>query len=411
MQETDFAFYVGVDWGATSHQVCILDASGAVRAEKAVSHSGAAVQALCQRLLQLAPAGQVAVAIESPSSPVTDSLLECGLTVFSVNPKQLDRFRDRFYPSGAKDDRRDSFVLATSLRTDRRCFRRLSPQDPPLLELRALMRLDQTLKADLRAYCNRLREALLLTFPQILELSPAVDEPWIWALLEKAPSPPAAARLSLAKLRSLLERHRIRRITPDELRAKLRQPALPVPQASFDRCAVLLGRLLPLVAQIALQQRENASSIAAALEQLSRPAIGEQKGQPRDAAILLSLPGVGPVVAATLLAEAAEPLRLRDYHALRALAGVAPVTRQSGKSCVAIMRRACNHALREALYHWSRVSAMRDPRAQAVYARLRAKGHSHGRALRGLADRQLRLLCAMLRAQQVYDPLRVRLAA
>ena len=43
----------------------------------------------------------------------------------AINPKQMDRFRDRFTASGAKDDRRDARVLADSLRTDRRSFRQL----------------------------------------------------------------------------------------------------------------------------------------------------------------------------------------------------------------------------------------------------------------------------------------------
>src|SRR6185437_14786092 len=189
MAESEIAFHVGVDWGAENHQVCILNASsGATVEEIKVAHQGAAMRALCQRLLQLAPADRVAVAIESPASPATEPLLGCGVAVFALNPKQLDRFRDRHFPAGSKDDRRDAFVLAASLRTDRHCFRRLEPEEPALLELRELARLDQTLKADLRAYCNRLRDCLLLTFPQILELSAAADEAWIWALLEAAPS-------------------------------------------------------------------------------------------------------------------------------------------------------------------------------------------------------------------------------
>jgi len=409
MQEPEFAFFVGVDWGAETHQVCILDASGRPVAERVVPHRGDAVGALCSQLLALAPGGGVAVAIESPSSPVTEPLLECGLTVYSLNPKQLDRFRDRHFPAGAKDDRRDSFVLAVSLRTDRSCFRRLDPESPAVLDLRALVRLDRTLKTDLQAYCNRLRDMLLLTFPLMLELSPNVDEPWVWSLLERAPSAPAAARLSLAKLRSLLLHHRIRRISPEDLYRHLRQPVLPLPAASFERSARLVLNLLPLIRALAAQQQENAAALKAALDTLAVPE--PKNGQHRDAAILLSLPGVGTMVAATMLAEAAGPLRERDYHALRAFSGVAPITRQSGKTRLVARRYACNHTVREAVYHWTRISTIHDPHAKAHYARLRAKGHTHGRALRGLADRQLRMLCAMLRQQQLYQPDRRRLAA
>ena len=84
-----------------------------------------------------------------------------------------------------------------------------------------------------------------------------------------------------------------------------------------------------------------------------------QKSKQRDVTILRSLPGVGRIVLATLLGEAAEPLRKRDYHALRPLSGVAPVTRRSGKRCV-VVRQACHLRLRNAVYHWARVAIQHD---------------------------------------------------
>ena len=64
-----------------------------------------------------------AAAIEKPHGPEVDALPERGIAVFALNPKQLDRFRHRFSPAGAKDDRRDALVPAGSLATDRKAFR------------------------------------------------------------------------------------------------------------------------------------------------------------------------------------------------------------------------------------------------------------------------------------------------
>jgi len=404
--DNNFAFFVGVDWGSTSHQICVLDAAGQPAAEFSATHGGDGLRGLCQRLLALAPAASaIAVAIESPSSPATEPLLQAGLAVFSLNPKQLDRFRDRYFPAGSKDDRRDAFVLATSLRTDPPCFRRLQPEDPRLGELRALSRMHQTFKLDLVAYCNRLRDLLVAAWPELLSLCPAANEAWLWRLLEFAPSAPQGARLSLARLRSLLTRHRIRRFSPEELQKLLRQPALPLPASSFQRSAVQVQALLPVLLSLDAQQRQTMAMLENLLGQLAGEDAPEGPSCPhRDVNVLLSLPGVGTVVGAAMLAEAHEALSRRDYHALRAHAGVAPVTRQSGKSCSASMRRACNHALRNAVYHWSRVSTIYDPRSKAHYAELRQRGHSHGRALRGVADRLLKMLCSMLRSQTVFEP-------
>jgi transposase IS116/IS110/IS902 family protein len=125
---------------------------------------------------------------------------------------------------------------------------------------------------------------------------------------------------------------------------------------------------------------------------------------PSDAAILRSLPGVGTVTLATLLTEAADPLARRDYAALRTLSGVAPVTKRSGKSCVVVMRYAAQIRLRNAVFHWARTAVQNDPKCRARYEALRARGHSYGRALRGVADRLLGVACVLLRRQVPFDP-------
>ena len=90
---------------------------------------------------------------------------------------------------------------------------------------------------------------------------------------------------------------------------------------------------------------------------------------------------------------------------LRAHTGAAPVTKRSGKRAFFVhMRYACKRRLRQAVYHWSRTSLQHDAAARAYYDRVRARGHSHARALRSVADRWLRILVAMLRSGTLYDP-------
>ncbi len=71
---------------------------------------------------------------------------------------------------------------------------------------------------------------------------------------------------------------------------------------------------------------------------------------------------------------------------------------------VVSMRYGCNMRLRNALYHWARTSVQKDAAAKKHYAALRKAGHSHGRATRGVADRWLAVLMAMLKAGTLYDP-------
>src|SRR4051794_31056161 len=183
----------------------------------------------------------------------------------------------------------------------------------------------------------------------------------------------------------------------------LRQPAIRV-AAGVTEAAVL--HLRSLVARLRLANREvrraerKLDELCVALTR-SETAAGDG---PHDAALPASLPGVGRSTLATLLTEAAGPLARRDCAALRTLSGVAPVTKRSGKSCVVVMRQAAQARLRQAVFHWARVAVQNDPRSRSRYQALRARGHSYGRALRGVADRLLAVACVLLRRRVLFDP-------
>ncbi len=82
---------------------------------------------------------------------------------------------------------------------------------------------------------------------------------------------------------------------------------------------------------------------------------------------------------------------------------MAPVTKRSGKTRVVVMRYAAQVRLRQAVFHWARVAILHDPKSRSRYDALRARGHSYGRALRGVADRLLGVACVLLRQQILFD--------
>jgi transposase len=205
--ESDYRIYVGIDWASEAHRACVLDRERLIVAERSFAHAGNAVAEFAQWLRELtADSQQVAVAIEVPRGAVVETLVERGFHVYAINPKQLDRFRDRYSVSGAKDDRRDAFVLADSLRTDQTCFRRVSLDDPLVIQLRELSRADEELQREANQLANRLREQLHRFYVQTLKLCPSADEPWLWTLLELAPSPSIAQRLRPMRVERLLRR-------------------------------------------------------------------------------------------------------------------------------------------------------------------------------------------------------------
>jgi transposase len=406
LHEVTCRLFVGVDWGTELHQVCILDPNGQIVEERKVPHSATAVADFLDWLSTIAPEpASAGIAIEIPHGALVEELLARNFCVFSINPKQLDRFRDRYFPAGAKDDRKDALVLAHSLRTDAPCFRAVRAGDPVVVRLRELTRLDEDLNLCFQRHCCQLRQLLHRYFHHFLQLSPTADEPWVWALLELAPTPAKAAKLTISRIEKVLRQCHIRRIDAQQIQTALRGPTFSLAPGTIEAASEHTLMLLPHLRLLHQQRLALAHRIDRILDELGT-ATEEPAKQPRDVEVILSLPGVGRLVTANLLAEAASFLAERDYQGLRAYAGVAPVTRQSGKKATVLMRYGCNLRLRNALYHWSRVSMQHDPRSREHYHQLRSKGHSHGRALRGLADRLLALLCAMLRSQTLYDPTR-----
>ena len=225
----DQALFAGVDWGSESHQVCRLDAGGAVAGERAFRHDGAGLAALCDRLVSLAGGSRaVAVAIEVPHGPVVDVLLDRGFAVHAISPNQLDRLRDRISVAGAKDDRRDARIAAAGLRTDPHLFRQVTAGDPRVVELREWSRLAEELQQERMRLANRIRQQLWRYYPQLLELGEEVTAEWILALWTMVPTPAKAAQLREATVGRLLARHRIRRLDAAGVLGVLRQPAITV---------------------------------------------------------------------------------------------------------------------------------------------------------------------------------------
>lgn len=406
-------WFAGVDWASEKHDVWLTDNDGKHIGKHTFPHTGDGLAELCAWLINKTKAAPdlVHVAIETPHGPVVETLLDRGFNVYAINPKQLDRFRDRFTMAGAKDDSRDAETLASSLRTDRKAFRKLSIGDAIHLELREWSRIAEELTREKNRLTNRMREQLWRYYPQILEFGSDVAEAWILDLWEAAPTPAKAARIRKATVDKILKDNRIRRIDGDAVLAVLKKQAVIVAPGVSEAAQAHIRVLAEHIRFIDRKLKEAHRQLDRLCATLSEPAAqadGDnepgQKQEQRDAVILNSIPGVGRSILAVLLAEAFDPLQRRDYHALRALSGVAPVTRRSGKSRIVIRRQACHPRLRNAVFQWARVAVQHDSTSRAKYDALRARGHSHARALRSVADRLLNVACALLKKCSLFDP-------
>lgn len=388
----DFKVFVGVDWATQTHQVCALDEKGDVIRERAFEHSGAG---LAQMADWIAEAGggspsEVGVGIEVPRGTVVETLLERGFVVHAINPKQMDRFRDRHSVSGAKDDRRDARVIASALRTDPKDFRRVVVDEPAIIELRAWSRISEELTTERVRLGNQVQDEFRRYFPQLLKITDDVTAEWFLRLWEYVKTPELAKKVHVNVIARLLKRHHVKRPAKEMLDELRTQPVVLVAGAT-NAAVVHVEQLVARLLLVLEQHKQAVKKLDALCKALATPeeASPGQKSEHRDAEILQSLPGVGRIVLATMLAEASEPLKRRDYHALRALSGVAPITMQSGRHRSVSMRYACSQRLRNALFYWARSAINTDPASRTQYDALRARGKNHARALRTVGDRLL----------------------
>ena len=233
----EFDWFVGIDWGSQTHRACLMDTTGKVVGERDIAHSGAGLGEFFDWVLARtgAAAERIAVAIEAPHGPVVEGALERGFAVYSINPKQLDSFRDRFSIAGAKDDARDAMVAADSLRTDRRAFRRLAADEAVVIELREWSRIAEDLQHERNRLTNRMREQLWRYYPQALEPTDDLGAEWFLALWELMPRPDRVKKSRKPAIARILARHRIRRIDADELLKILRQRPLSVSPGAVAR--------------------------------------------------------------------------------------------------------------------------------------------------------------------------------
>ena len=402
---TQFQIFAGIDWSSASHQVAVIDADGEILGEQAFAHSGEGLAAMADWILGHGPEGSAAAAIEKPHGPEVEALLERGGAVFALNPKQLDRlrrplrvFRDRFSPAGAKDDRRDALVLASALSTDRKAFREVETPSPEIIRLRELSRSDGDLVAERTRLINRMKMHLRRYYPAFLEAAPDLGTDWALRLWELAPTPDRARRVRKTSVEAALRKSRDRAARAEEILARLRGKAVPTAPGTVEAVSEAARRIVKRIKNCNEEIKEIRSRIREAVGRI-RAAEGG-----RAVEILESVPGIGATVLAVIVSEAFDSIRRADLRALRCYFGVAPVTKRSGRETRVQRRRAANTRLANAAHHWAMAAVQRDPASKAKYSALRQRGHNHARALRGVADRLLGVVCKMLETGQTFDP-------
>jgi transposase len=388
-------YYLGVDWADREHQLYVGDEHGAKVAERQVQESAEGMSELGRWLDERRAEGiELWAGIEKPQGRIVDFLLDHGVVVYPVNPKAVDRARDRFRMSQSKSDSFDARVLSEFVRTDHAHLRPLQPNSEQGQELKMLTRDQQRMVRQNTRLLNQLKITLKEYYPRPLEVFGDLEAQIARDFLKHYPTPAALSKLSRKQWeRFAKHQHHLGQARCDELWEELSKPQLAVPQhvvrAKVRLLEVLLDQLEASVRAVKTYNEEVERFFA------SMPA----------AKLVEKLPGgKSGMIVPTIWAELGDATsRWESFRHLQAEAGVVPVTQASGKSRIVQFRFSCNKHLRHAAYWLAFVSLNRSEWAKAYYRDQRAKGHSHPQALRALGAKWLKIIFVMWRDHKPYD--------
>ena len=388
--------FVGHDWAEAHHDVLVEDGDGR-RLGGGRLPDGLEGVARFHELVapHVEDPSEVVVATETDRGLFIGALVAAGYTVLAVNPMSTSRYRERHTTSGAKSDPGDACVLAELARTDGHNHRPIAGDTELAEAVKVLARTHQSLIWTKQRQVNQLRSTLREFYPAALEAFAELGSRDALAVLAVASTPELGRQASNSKIAAALRRGgRQRRIEErtEEIRAALRTDQLAAPPLVSDAMGSTVVALVGIAAELTAQIDRLELDLASSFDQ--HP----------DAEIIRSLPGLGMILGARVLAEFGDdPNRYADAKSRKNYAGTSPITRASGKSHVVLARYARNRRLADACYLWAFASITASPGCRAFYDQRRAAGDTHHRALRALANRLVGILHGCLNHHTPYD--------
>ena len=389
--------YVGIDWADNHHDILITDDSAKTLDQFRIDHTCDGFALLHSHLAnhQTSPS-LVLIAIETSRGLLVHELLQKGYTVYAINPKAVNRYKDRHVLSKAKSDALDALSLGHLLRTDRHLFQPLKPLPE---DYRLLDRLCSDLRKvvdEKSRVTNQVISCLKEFYPKALETFSLNSQIFI-DFLKTFPDHGTLSACTKKAFLTFLKKHRYPYPTKaEELWKTIQSPTLQPDRVIARSGKLRLGMLL--------DQLENLKEHIAHYEQEIRAILDNlPESNP-----IKSLPGVGERLAPELVATLG-PNSKDGHHRFHAaeeiakLSGCVPVVRQSGKWEKVSLRYACVKSLRRTFHDWAFASINYSSWARAFYDYHKDKNQSHCTILRNLGKKWIKILFAVWSKGTSYD--------
>ena len=389
--------FIGIDWADDHHDAAFMDEPGNILEEFRFTHDVDGFELLHERIKQYeAVASQVLVAIETRHGLLVHDLVRSKYCVYALNPKAVTRYKDRFRSAGNKDDKWDARAMAGILRTDRDLHRPLTlgPDDYRLLE-RLCNDLNVVIN-DITRLDNRLLDCLKEHYPAAIG-SFGMDSDIFFAFLRKYPTPQDIQSLSKAQFQAFLRENRYSVPSKtDKIFENIKRKTLKA-----DRVAAAAGKMkLKVLTDQIIVLRDSRKAYEREIKQLLDLLP--------EADIISSLPGVGqrliPEITAMLGPNMQDaPKRFEQARDLATLAGLVPVTKQSGKFKIVHVRHACNKSMRRTGRNWAGASLKESKWAKAFYDWHAKLAQGRETILRKLAVKWIKIAFYLWRTGTKYN--------
>ena len=387
---------IGLDRSDTKADLCLIDTLTGQRRSVVIDTAPEALWEWLLELRQQYPEARVGLCLEQPAVHLI-AFLEAyaWITLHPINPITLQKYREAFVTSRAKDDTRDADYLADLLLSHQAKLAAWAPQDSATRAVQQLVVHRRAVVDERTALSNRLIALLKQYFPQALKL--CGDDLWrplATGFLLKWPSLQAVQKAKPASLKQFYYLQGSRSVRLLEERLGLVQRAVAVTDETVVIGSFVL-RVQLICRQLQLVQRS--------VREFDQKIAQAYAGHP-DREIFASLPGAGPVLGPRLLASVgAQRERFESAASLQQYTGVAPVTKKSGGSCYIHRRYLCPKFHRQSFHEYAKESVLWSRWAAAYYLQQRQRGAPHHTAVRALAFKWQRVIWRCWQDRRPYD--------
>jgi len=383
--------FIGIDVAKEVHWACAMDRNARVLFSQAVDNDPAAIGALIDRIEGLeAQSTRTAVDMLGGAANLLCAMLaEAGLPLVHTPGLAVNRARQGIRGGERKSDPKDAAVIAELART-RLDLRAVDPQDPLDAEIRLLVSRRRELVTEQTRRAGRLRDLLSGLFPALeRRIDPTTRTGLVFLSHFAAPEDirSAGAKRIVRKLAKAATGLRGADALAEEAVRAAQAQGVTIPGAR------LRAEIIADIAREALAARDRLKAVD--------QAIRERLAAHPDAALILSMPGMGATLTAEFIALVGRIDRFDSADALAAAAGLAPVLRQSGKT--SFLRRATggDKTLKRVFYQ-AAFTSLGCSDSRAFYDRKRAEGKRHHQAVIALARRRVNVLWAILRNREPF---------